>query len=254
MDSVLLGVLSSPEQVAVYSVAVRLVKLPMLLMGAMVLVLIVHGTKQINEKKSDEFIKLMNHSMLILWMVLIPTCLVFFSGAPLWMKLMGGNAFKEGSGTLNIVSLILPCLAISNVAGLQMLLVHKKEKEFFKVVLFGFLLAIVGFFYMIPKYGAQGAALVTLCVELCVAIGMLYFAQVWFRKLSIHCFLVQWPLAMVPLWFMLDRTMQLSLPPVSKLFTMGFLTIIYCLILLYWVFKQNWVFQSFKSLIFHERN
>jgi len=79
----------------------------------------------------------------------------------------------EISVILNILSLVIPAIALSNLFGFLHLVVERKEKSFNKII---FVAAIVNLFlsyFMIVNYGARGLAVGWVIIEWMI-VGMIF--------------------------------------------------------------------------------
>ena len=162
LDTVILGWYSDSMDVGNYSVAVRIAKLPMVLMGAFVSMIVLKLTSINKAGTFDEFETLIEKSFKTLMLVILPITVLFISLPEVWIDLVGGFTFSEAPEVLKIVAWILPLMVISNVFGFQVLISMNKEQRYIFVALGGLITALVSFFVMIPLWGLTGAAFGTL--------------------------------------------------------------------------------------------
>lgn len=241
LDTVMLGWFSNSIQTGWYTLSVRLTKLPLIIMGAVVMVLMIQGAGLVKQANHKAFSALVQNSFRMLWMVLLPMAVMLFIGAGDWLWLWGGRSFKEAEDILRIVAWILPFMAISNVAGIQVLLAQNRERDFLKVVSVALLGSILGYAWFIPQYGAKAAAWVTLCTEAWVALGSAYYAWSWIKDRVLGQFLFRWLIAMLPLGVILYGVSLWNLPPCMQLLVMGIFVILYAGIVLFWILKEKWI-------------
>ncbi len=241
LDTVMLGWFSNSIQTGWYTLSVRLTKLPLMIMGAVVMVLMIQGAGLVKQANHRAFSTLVQNSFRVLWMVLLPMAVVLFIGAGSWLWLWGGRSFEEGEDVLRIVAWILPFMAISNVAGIQVLLAQNRERDFLKVVSMALLGSILGYARFIPLYGAKAAAWVTLCTEAWVALGSAYYAWSWIKDRVLGLFLCRWLIAMLPLGVVLYGVSLWNLSPWMQLLVMGIFVILYAGIVLFWILKEKWI-------------
>ncbi|MCX8484521.1 MAG: oligosaccharide flippase family protein [Bacteroidia bacterium] len=241
LDTLMLGWFSNSIQTGWYTLSVRLTKLPLMIMGAVVMVLMIQGAGLVKQSNHRAFSALVQNSFRMLWIVLLPMAEVLFIGAGDWLWLWGGRSFKEAEDILRIVAWILPFMAISNVAGIQVLLAQNRERDFLKVVSVALLGSILGYARFIPLYGAKAAAWVTLCTEAWVALGSAYYAWSWIKDRVLRLFLFRWLIAMLPLGGILYGVSLWNLPPWLQLLVMGIFVILYAGIVLFWILKEKWI-------------
>ncbi len=241
LDTLMLGWFSNSIQTGWYTLSVRLTKLPLMIMGAVVMVLMIQGAGLVKQSNQRAFNALVQNSFRMLWMVLLPMAVVLFIGADDWLWLWGGRSFEEAEDILRIVAWILPFMAISNVAGIQVLLAQNRERDFLKVVSVALLGSVLGYAWFIPHYGAKAAAWVTLCTEAWVALGSAYYAWSWIKDRVLGLFLFRWLIAMLPLGVLLYGVSLWNLSPCMQLLVMGIFVILYGGIVLFWILKEKWI-------------
>jgi O-antigen/teichoic acid export membrane protein len=241
LDTVMMGWFSDTLQTGLYTLSVRLTKLPLLIMGSAVVVFMIQGAGLVKEENEKAFKILVKNSFRLLWMVLLPVSVVLFVGAGTWLNLWGGRSFELAKDILKIVAWILPFMAISNVAGIQVLLAQNRERDFLKVVSVALLGSILGYARFIPLYGAKAAAWVTLCTEAWVALGSAYYAWSWIKDRVLGLFLCRWLIAMLPLGVVLYGVSLWNLSPWMQLLVMGIFAILYAGIVLFWILKEKWI-------------
>jgi O-antigen/teichoic acid export membrane protein len=247
LDTVILGWYSDSMDVGNYSVAVRIAKLPMVLMGAFVSMIVLKLTSINKAGTFDEFETLIEKSFKTLMLVILPITVLFISLPEVWIDLVGGFTFSEAPEVLKIVAWILPLMVISNVFGFQVLISMNKEQRYIFVALGGLITALVSFFVMIPLWGLTGAAFGTLFTEFIVASLAIIFSQWWKKALYLLKFVVQYSLLLIPIYLLLiymghvtdSTTVLCILGPGTML--------VYCAFVIYFILNEQWCFQGVYS-------
>jgi len=247
LDTVILGCYSDSMDVGNYSVAVRIAKLPMVLMGAFVSMIVLKLTSINKAGTFDEFETLIEKSFKTLMLVILPITVLFISLPEVWIDLVGGFTFSEAPEVLKIVAWILPLMVISNVFGFQVLISMNKEQRYIFVALGGLITALVSFFVMIPLWGLTGAAFGTLFTEFIVASLAIILSQRLKKALYLLKFVVQYSLLLIPIYLLLiymgsvtDSTIVLCiLGPGTML--------VYCAFVIYFILNEQWCFQGVYS-------
>jgi O-antigen/teichoic acid export membrane protein len=247
LDTVILGWYSDSMDVGNYSMAVRIAKLPMVLMGAFVSMIVLKLTSINKAGTFDEFETLIEKSFKTLMLVILPITVLFISLPEVWIDLVGGSTFSEAPEVLKIVAWILPLMVISNVFGYQVLISMNKEQRYIFVALGGLITALVSFFVMIPLWGLTGAAFGTLFTEFIVASLAIILSQRLKKALYLLKFVVQYSLLLIPIYLLLiymgsvtDSTIALCIfGPVTVL--------VYCAFVIYFILNEHWCFQGVYS-------
>ena len=220
----------------------------MIFMGSVVTVTMIHGSKLVKSESEETFSWLMQKSLTLLWIVLLPITVYLFVASNALLLLIGGETYQHAGKTMQILVWILPVIAISNVSGIQILLAQNRESDFLKIVGFSCLLAIAGFVLCIPPWGAEGAASVTLMTELLVALGTLYYARPWLKSSKLWQFMGIWALWMLPLFSILEILSLVHLSSIISLIVMALIVAVYVILVLFWVLKERWIFTLMKGL------
>jgi len=247
LDTVILGWYSDSMDVGNYSVAVRIAKLPMVLMGAFVSMIVLKLTSINKAGTFDEFETLIEKSFKTLMLVILPITVLFISLPEVWIDLVGGFTFSEAPEVLKIVAWILPLMVISNVFGFQVLISMNKEQRYIFVALGGLITALVSFFVMIPLWGLTGAAFGTLFTEFIVASLAIILSQRLKKALYLLKFVVQYSLLLIPIYLLLiymghvtdSTTVLCILGPGTML--------VYCAFVIYFILNEQWCFQGVYS-------
>ena len=247
LDTVILGWYSDSMDVGNYSMAVRIAKLPMVLMGAFVSMIVLKLTSINKAGTFDEFETLIEKSFKTLMLVILPITVLFISLPEVWIDLVGGFTFSEAPEVLKIVAWILPLMVISNVFGFQVLISMNKEQRYIFVALGGLITALVSFFVMIPLWGLTGAAFGTLFTEFIVASLSIILSQRLKKALYLLKFVVQYSLLLIPIYLLLiymghvtdSTTVLCILGPGTML--------VYCAFVIYFILNEQWCFQGVYS-------
>ena len=247
LDTVILGWYSDSMDVGNYSMAVRIAKLPMVLMGAFVSMIVLKLTSINKAGTFDEFETLIEKSFKTLMLVILPITVLFISLPEVWIDLVGGFTFSEAPEVLKIVAWILPLMVISNVFGFQVLISMNKEQRYIFVALGGLITALVSFFVMIPLWGLTGAAFGTLFTEFIVASLAIILSQRLKKALYLLKFVVQYSLLLIPIYLLLIYMGSVTESKVALCILGSGTMLIYCAFVIYFVLNEQWCFQGVFS-------
>ena len=247
LDTVILGCYSDSMDVGNYSVAVRIAKLPMVLMGAFVSMIVLKLTSINKAGTFDEFETLIEKSFKTLMLVILPITVLFISLPEVWIDLVGGFTFSEAADVLKIVAWILPLMVLSNVFGFQVLISMNKEQRYIFVALGGLITALVSFFVMIPLWGLTGAAFGTLFTEFIVASLAIILSQRLKKALYLLKFVVQYSLLLIPIYLLLIYMGSVTDSTIVLCILGPGTVLVYCAFVIYFILNEQWCFQGVYS-------
>ena len=247
LDTVILGWYSDSMDVGNYSLAVRIAKLPMVLMGAFVSMIVLKLTSINKAGTFDEFETLIEKSFKTLMLVILPITVLFISLPEVWIDLVGGFTFSEAPEVLKIVAWILPLMVISNVFGFQVLISMNKEQRYIFVALGGLITALVSFFVMIPLWGLTGAAFGTLFTEFIVASLAIILSQRLKKALYLLKFVVQYSLLLIPIYWLLIYMGSVTDSTIALCILGPGTMLVYCAFVIYFILNEQWCFQGVYS-------
>ena len=170
MDKIMLGSFSTYEQVGFYQSSEKIINIPMGVITAIGTVMMPRMSNIISKgdkNKVNDYIK-------------ISIKLVTIVGAAITFGIIGtsnilapvyfGEEFAPCSKLLMLLSLTIFSLSWANVARTQVLIPQKKDKSYVISTIVGALINLVINILLIPKYGANGAAVGTIFAEFFVMI------------------------------------------------------------------------------------
>ncbi|MCD6591309.1 MAG: flippase [Candidatus Aenigmarchaeota archaeon] len=195
LDRTMLGILSSEDQVGIYTPGVTLVKMATSLVTSLGTVMLSRISNLVANKeermlrfyseKAFDFATYASLFIVLNLYILMPSFVPIFFG-------------KEFQSVLHVIKVICPIVLFiswSNFFGIQLMLPMQLEKAFTLSVSIG---AIVNFFlnlFLIPKHGAIGASIATVVAEFSVTLSQMilirtiinlfeFFKKAWKHFLS----------------------------------------------------------------------
>ncbi|MFT3931307.1 MAG: flippase [Spongiibacteraceae bacterium] len=170
-STVILGVLSSPTEVALFSSADKIRATVQSFIGPINQTM--YPKAHLAAAESDLAVKAHIRRIFIIQMAISGIMTVFLlAGAPHLITLIYGSQFSEAVPVLRLLAFLPLVIGASNVFGLQGMLPLAMNKLFSRIVV---LTAVVSFALLIPlafHYGAIGAAWAAIICELLVTILM----------------------------------------------------------------------------------
>ena len=170
MDKIMLGMMSSMEELGYYSNADKVINIPMGLIISLGTVMLPRMSKLRAENEIGKVNQYLNNSIIFsVWM----SCALCFGIAAVaedFIPLFFGEGFEKCTVLLQLLSPVVIIKSWSNVFKTQFLIPAHKDKEFTISVLMAAVINIILNFQLIPILGAVGAVIGTLVAELTVAI------------------------------------------------------------------------------------
>jgi len=175
-DTVILGWLTNKEHVGYYTFALRIVKLPLLLLLTLNTVLYPRISSLHHDANTEKILSLSRFTSKFFVTITIPLCFCFYLLAPEIIALLGGKDFDPSVKVIQWLSPLPLLLCFSNFFVWQILAPAHKEKLIMRAVLFGSVMSLLFNFLLIPPLKEQGAAIAVLVTEGIVFLISLYFS------------------------------------------------------------------------------
>lgn len=175
LDSVMLGFMSTDEEVGYYAAAIKMRNILYSLVTSLGTVLLPRASYLIKEKKFDEFGYLIKKSFQFIAVLSFPLTLFFVCESKDTIYFLAGNGYQGAITAMMIITPTIIFAGFSNITGIQILIPLGLEKYTVISTCGGALTDLVLNAIFIPKYGSAGAAFGTLIAELVVLIMQIIF-------------------------------------------------------------------------------
>lgn len=177
MDKIMLGNMSSFEQVGFYQSSEKIINIPMGIITAVGTVMMPRMSNIISKgdkKNTNEYIRIS-----IKLVTLIGSALTFgiIGTSKVLSIVYFGEDFVSCASILILLSLTIFSLSWANVCRTQYLIPKKEDKKYIISTIVGAVVNLIINIILIPKFGANGAAVGTIFAELCVMLIQLYFVN-----------------------------------------------------------------------------
>lgn len=242
LDTVMLGFIKDNNQVGLYDAAVKMKMVCIQLVSSLGAVLLPRLSYLIKNEEWGAFYKLIVKSMEFVAIISIPLtayCMIFSQEIIIFLS---GKSFLAAQAATKIISPTIILIGFSNILGLQILTPMKKEVVVLGSVFGGAVIDLILNCLFIPKAGAAGAALGTLCAEAVVLlIQIIYLRQLimpLFQQIQWHKIGLALAVSVGIVFLLKDFVVYIFL----KLFIMGILLFAIYGILLF-VFKEPLIYQ-----------
>lgn len=201
LDTIMLGFLADEKSVGFYSMALKIIKVPMLFVGALGLVLIPQLSFSFHNNDLDKFKILILKSLNFVITFSFPVIFFVLGISDELIHAFVGEQFIGAAMTLKILSVVVLLIGLSNVFGLQILTPMGKDKYLTFSVLLGTIVSLSLNFILIPLYHEKGAAITNIIAELVVTLASLYFAAKFIKFDFDYLFIAKSLLVSIPICF-----------------------------------------------------
>lgn len=182
MDTVMLGFLSSNEEVAYYALATKLKMILATTIAALGPVLLPRISYCLAHQKREEFLSYIEKSLHFVILLAFPVTIFFFTMASQVVDILGGAEYVPAVKCVKVITTAVLPLGVGNIACQQILAPMGKEKLTMYSTILGALINIMINLLLIPEYGAVGAAVATVLAEGIIACVQIKFCWIEMRK------------------------------------------------------------------------
>lgn len=170
LDKIMLGVMSSEEQVAFFSYSERISRLPLSVLQALGVVMMPRMSYLLMEGQREKALGLLKNSI---WIMLAASMALAFgisAVAPEFVPVFLGEGYEPCVGIMTFLVVIIPVISMTNVIGKQYLLPLSRDREYTFSLIVGAALNVAVNVLLIPRVGAVGAAIGTIVAEVSILI------------------------------------------------------------------------------------
>ena len=177
LSTLILGFLSDYTQVGYYTSAMKASTIVLPIVTAMSPVMVARINTIRGEKDSQkEIMRLLNNSFGYMMMLAVPATIGLIMVAPRFVPLFFGAEFIPATASLQLLSLLIVIIGLSNLFGWQALFAMGYEKKILITTLFGTITNICLTVLFVPRYGSLGASFAYVITEIIVTIMVILFA------------------------------------------------------------------------------
>lgn len=174
MDKIMLGLMSSMNEVGYYEYSERITQVPVALINSLGTVMLPKMSNLSSKGENETADRYIFFSMLSVSLVSSITCFGLMSVSDLFVPIFLGNGYEA---CIYLCRILLPSclfLAFANVIRTQYLIPRKEDGIYIQSVLLGAVINLIFNLIFIRPFGAYGAAIGTLSAEIIVCIYQLY--------------------------------------------------------------------------------
>ena len=171
LDNVMLGIMTTKEQVGYYDAAVKVKVILVSLVTSLGTVLLPRASYYVEMEMKGEFRRISAKALNFVMLVALPLMIFFMLFAEQSIRfLTGGTLYESATLPMQIIMPTLLFIGITNVLGIQILVPLGREKTVLVSEIVGAVTDLILNAILIPLYGAAGAAIGTLAAEFAVLV------------------------------------------------------------------------------------
>ena len=211
LDTTMLGFISGDEQVGFYTAATRINKIVISVITAASSVLLPRLSFYISKHDDEKFHSLSEKALKLIILLSLPCTVGLSLIAKQVILIISGTNYIDAIPVMQMMNPIIVAISLSGLIGIQILMPLGKEKITLVSVILG---AIINFslnLFLIPKKGAFGAAIATVCAESFVTIFQLIFEKKYFKWKMIFIHFIQCIISCLIMTFIIYCFMKIQI-------------------------------------------
>lgn len=174
MDNVLLGFIKGEREVGIYSVALRIVRLPLAFIGAVNAIMIPQISRSYMEKDFPHIQQLTNKSLSLICIIGFPIVSGIYVSAPFLIHIFGGDQFDSSILPLQILAPMVLINGFGNIICIQLLGPMEKERLLLRAYILAMIFSLFVNILLIKYFSFLGASYGMIFTEL-VATSICYY-------------------------------------------------------------------------------
>lgn len=177
LDTTILGFFSGVTEVGYYTTSVKLSKLTITVLSALILVTVPVLSHAFHANELEKVKDVLSKSFGYIALIGIPAWIGITLFAGDLIQLFAGPQYLPATASLQLMAPTVVVIGLSNIFGMQILNPSNHERYFFKAAVVGMLISLSVNFALIPSFGQYGAAITTLVTEFVVMLLLYSFAR-----------------------------------------------------------------------------
>lgn len=177
LDKVMLGVLSTKEQVGFYSQSQRLIILLSTIITSLGFTIFPKMSLYVATNQGQKVISMLQKYVKFSFIIGFPMVLGLIATAEIAIPFLLSNEFQGSISITRILSLLIIALPLQNAIGTQYLITKKRQKEYNISIFIGVIVNVLFNYILIGTFGGNGAAIASVLAESSVLTAMFYFVK-----------------------------------------------------------------------------
>ena len=240
MDKVMLGNMSSMEQVGIYGQADKIVKMVVTVITSLGLVVSPRIAKSYKEGNENEIKKYMNDSFYFVFFMAFPMIFGLIGVSNTFSNWFFGDGYNGVAQMINILSPLILFMGLNSVIGWQYLMTVGREKDFTKSVTIGAVTNFVLNAVLIIKLNAMGAAIASIISMFIMTIINFYWIKDLIKIKEVLNKMPKLLLASIIMFLAIKPIQVVNLKPIIITFIQVFVGIIIYVVMLI-IFKDKMI-------------
>lgn len=246
MDKIMLGNMTTIENVGYYEYAERMISIPLSIITALGTVMLPRISNLIANGENDKVKSYMDKSMELMMFLSIPICFGLITVAPNFIPIFLGEEFKQTGYIIQYLATTIPFISWANVIRTQYLIPNEKDKIYITSVVLGAIINFAINIILIPKYQTIGAAIGTICAEMFVMLYQTYAVRKELEIKKYSRYVCKYAIKGLVMYIVI-----ISLGNVIKNKTILIVTQIMIGVIIYMILNYKYVLKNAKALL-HE--
>lgn len=181
LDTTMLGFIAGDEQVGFYTAATKINKIVLAIITAASAVLLPRLSYYISQHENEQFFNLSAKALNLIILLSLPCAVGLSLVARPVILLLSGVSYESAIPVMQIMNPIIVAISLSGLIGIQIFMPLGKEKLTLVSVILGAVINFTLNLILIPKHGALGAGVATICAESSVTLFQLILARKYFE-------------------------------------------------------------------------
>lgn len=168
LDTVMLGMMKSEEDVGFYNAAVKIKNVLVSVITSLGTVILPRVSYYVEHQMQEEFLRTAKKAVWFVWVCALPLMVYFIMFAREGIYFLSGTAYQNSVFPMQLLMPTLLFIGLTNIMGIQIMVPLGKENLVLRSVCLGALVDLLINAWLIPKYASIGAAIGTLAAEFVV--------------------------------------------------------------------------------------
>lgn len=177
MDKIMIGMLSDIQEVGYYEYAEKIINIPIGFITALGTVMLPKVANLAEKKDLDSIKHYLFKSLKFIMFFAIPSCLGLIAISSEFAVLFLGNAYERTGTIIKYLSITIVFTAWANVIRTQWLIPREEDKKYICTTILGALINLIINCLLIPKIGAIGASIGTICSEFFIMFSQSFLSR-----------------------------------------------------------------------------
>lgn len=170
LDIVMLGFMTNNSIVGYYNASVKIKTVLVSIIASIGAVALPRASYYLSNNMVKEFKRLISLSFNLVLFVSIPLAIYFGIQAKEVMLFLAGPSFSEAVLSMKWIMPSIIFIGIGSITAWQLLIPLGRDKCTLIGAIIGMIVDLIINYFLIPKFGAAGASIGTLCAEICVVV------------------------------------------------------------------------------------